>query len=468
MNPPKDPPRHPAPPGAWSPARRIARVFAAPVERFLAIEAASGILLLVAAVLALIAANSPLRGVYEAFWGTALGFSLGESAFSRDLRWWVNDGLMVVFFFVVGLEIKREIHAGELSELRRAALPLAAALGGMLVPAAIYTAFNYGRPTSVGWGVPMATDIAFAVGVLALLGDRVAPALRILLLSLAVIDDLGAILVIAFFYSDGISYAGLAVAAAGLLSILALQAFGVRSPYAYVPSALVAWGGAYAAGVHPTIAGVLVGLLTPVRAWLGPAVLAETAENAAREVRAVIAAGSSDVLVHVSPLNEAAREAVSPVERLQHGLHAWVAFGIMPIFAFANAGVALGAATFDDDGIRVFAGVFLGLFVGKTLGVFALSRLAVATGAAAVPRGVPWSHVSVVAIVAGIGFTMALFIAQLAFPPGPALETAKLGILAASLCAGVVGYGVGRVLLTPGGGAGGARTAAEAEASTEV
>ncbi|MFN7143167.1 MAG: Na+/H+ antiporter NhaA [Myxococcota bacterium] len=455
------------PPEAWRPAHRAIRAFVAPVERFLHVEASSGVLLLVAAVLALLLANSPLRGAYEAFWGTPLGFAVGDAGFTRDLRWWVNDGLMTVFFFVVGLEIRRELHHGELSELRRAALPLAAAVGGMLLPALLYLAFNVGRPSAGGWGVPMATDIAFAVGVLALLGDRVAPALRILLLSLAVIDDLGAILVIAFFYSDGISVPALAMSALGLASIPALQWIGVRSPLMYLPSALVAWAGAYASGVHPTIAGVLVGLLTPVRTWVGATTFAETAETAAREVRAAADRGVADLRVHLGPLHHAAREVVSPVERLQHALHAWVAFAIMPIFAFANAGVALGSADLSGEW-RVFVGVFVGLLVGKPVGVLLVSRLAAAGGLAAVPRGVGWSQVSVVGLVAGIGFTMALFIAQLAFPPGPALETAKLGILAASLCAGVVGYVVGRVVLAPSSSTGAARTLAEAEAATDA
>lgn len=463
-NPPSSGPRRPSPPGVWKPAARAARAIAAPVERFLAIQAASGIVLLIAAVIALVLANSPLAGAYERLWTTPIGLSLGEHSFVRDLRWWVNDGLMVIFFFVVGLEIRREIYAGELSELRRAALPLAAALGGMLLPALIYTGLNLGRATAGGWGVPMATDIAFAVGVLALLGDRVAPALRILLLSLAVIDDLGAILVIAFFYSDGISLAGVGVTALGVASIWGLQAIGVRSPLLYVPSGLVAWAGSYAAGVHPTIAGVVVGMLTPVRAWLGPQVLADAAEGAAREARALLAKGAGHV--HLSPLQEAARESVSPAERLQHALHPWVAFAIMPLFAFANAGVSLGSLQLEGDGMRVFLGVFLGLLVGKAVGVFALSRLAVAAHLAALPRGVRWRDVSIVGLVAGIGFTMALFIAQLAFPPGPALETAKFAILAASAVAGVVGFVAGRGVL--GREAGGARTVVEAEGSAEV
>lgn len=424
-------------------------------------------MLLVAAVIALVLANSPWSGAYEAFWGTPLGLNLGPWAFERDLRWWVNDGLMAIFFFVVGLEIRREIHRGELSELRRAALPLAAALGGMLIPATIYLALNAGQPTAAGWGVPMATDIAFAVGVLALLGDRVSPALRILLLSLAVIDDLGAILVIAIFYSEGVQLGALGLAGVGLAAILLMQAFGVRAPLLYLPPALLAWAGTYAAGVHPTIAGVVVGMLTPVRAWLAPERVAEAAEATARSVRAGEVSGEADLHAKVGSLQHAAREAVSPVERLQHGLHGWVAYGVMPVFALANAGVALGDADLAGEW-RVFAGVFFGLLVGEPLGVLLVSRVAVASGLAAAPRGVGWSQVAVVGLVAGIGFTMALFIAQLAFPPGPALETAKLGILAASLCAGVVGFAVGRVVLRPSREPGAARTVAEAESRTEA
>ena len=359
--------------------RRVLRAVAAPVERFLAIEAASGIVLLLAAMAALALANSPLGAMYEAFWS----FSVGPSAFARDLRWWVNDGLMSLFFFVVGLEIRRELHQGELSEPKRAALPVVAAVGGMIAPALIYLAFNAGHAAVNGWGVPMATDIAFAVGVFALLGRRVAPALRILLLALAVIDDLGAIVVIALFY---------------------------------------------AGGVHPTIVGVIAGLLVPVRAR--------------------------------------APELPSLNERFQSALHGAVAYGIMPLFAFGNAGVALGAASFDADGARVFAGIFFGLLVGKPVGIFLACRAAVAGGIATAPRGVTWTAVGVVGVVAGIGFTMALFVAQLAFPAGPLLETAKLAILCASTAAGAAGLLAGRWVLAAAANA--AKTEEEAEQSAEV
>lgn len=455
-----------APPGSWAPARKLARRALAPVERFLSIEAASGVLLLLVAVLALVWANSPWRHLYSSLWHAPLGLRVGPWSFERDLHFWINDGLMTVFFFVVGLEIRREIHRGELSELRRATLPLAAALGGMLTPALIFFAFNQGRASAVGWGVPMATDIAFAVGVLALLGKRVAPALRILLLALAVIDDVGAILVIAVFYASGFSALGFAIAAAGVLAILILQKVGVRSPWAYVVPAVILWAGAYAAGVHPTLAGVVVGLMTPVRAWYGADRFLEIAENNVTALRAKNDPDEHDMHPHLDALEVARREAVAPVDRLLHALHGWVAFGIMPLFALANAGVPLGEASFEGDGLRVFLGITFGLVVGKVLGVIGFSWLARRLGLTALPVGVGWPQISVVGLCAGIGFTMALFIAQLAFPPGPSLETAKLATLCASAIAGVLSFVVGARTLQAEPEPGMASSESDAEAST--
>jgi NhaA family Na+:H+ antiporter len=455
-------PRQP-PPESWAPAHRLARRALAPVERFLAVEASSGLLLLFAAAIALAWANSPWSGSYAALWHTPIGLRLGPWSFERDLHFWINDGLMTIFFFVVGLEIRREIHRGELSELRRAALPLAAALGGMLVPAAIYAALNHGGPAASGWGIPMATDIAFAVGVLALLGSRVPGALRILLLALAVIDDVGAILVIAVFYSTGFEPSGLGVAGLGVAGILALRAAGVRPPALYVAPGLVVWAGIYASGVHPTLAGVVVGLLTPVQAWLGTDGFADRAEEELRALRGDAPDDGHALLGHLDSLDSARREAVSPVERLQHALHGWVAFGIMPLFALADAGVPLGSASLSGAGLAVFLGVALGLAVGKPVGVLVLAWLATRAGLASAPREMSWTRVSVVGLTAGIGFTMALFIAQLALPPGPLLETAKLAILCGSAAAALAGYVVGaRVLTRASQGA----SAAEAEAST--
>lgn len=460
------PSSHSEPPGSWHPVRRLARRALAPVEKFLAIEAASGITLLVTAAIALVWANSPWRDSYKALWHLPLGFKLGPLSFERDLHFWINDGMMTIFFFVVGLEIRREIHRGELSELRRAALPLAAAIGGMLVPATIYAALNAGRPSLGGWGIPMATDIAFAVGVLALLGNRVPPALRILLLALAVIDDVGAIVVIAVFYSSTLSPIGLVVIGAGLLAIRAMQLLGVRSPWAYVPPSALAWAGAYATGIHPTLAGVVVGLMTPVRAWFGRETFLAQVGASVTAVRAEQDEDERALLPHMEQLEKLRREAVSPVERIQHALHGWVAYGVMPLFALANAGVSLGSASMTGDGLLVFVGVCGGLVIGKPIGIVGLSWLASRVGLAALPRGVSWAQVGLVGVVGGIGFTMSIFIASLAFPRGAHLETSKIGILIGSGMAAVLAYGLGRIILPARVAPGAARTAAEAEAST--
>lgn len=458
----------PEPPGAWSPVRRMAKSFLAPVERFLAIEASSGILLLLVALIALVWANSPWTSLYQSIWHTEVGFHLGAFSVEKDLHFVINDGLMTIFFFVVGLEIRREIHCGELSELKRAALPLAAAIGGMIVPAVIFGALNAGRASAAGWGIPMATDIAFALGALALLGKRVAPALRILLLALAVIDDVGAILVIGLFYSSGFKLWGLLVALGGISLILVLQKLGVRPPWAYIAPSIVVWAGAYEGGVHPTLAGVIVGLMTPVRAWFGPGLFADQAEVAAESVRK----GVEDervLLAQLEEVKQASREAVSPVERLQHKLHGWVAYGIMPLFAFANAGVPLGNTSLEGASYYALLGIIGGLVLGKFIGILSFSWLATKAKLALLPRGVRWSHVAVVGIVGGIGFTMSLFVSSLAFPEGGALlETSKLAILCGSGASAVLTILFGRILLPAQLPKDAATSASEAEASTEA
>jgi Na+:H+ antiporter, NhaA family len=466
---PSDPNVRSPPPGAWRAAHAVARRLLSPVERFLAIEASSGILLLVAAAAALAWANSPWHAQYEALWHTPVGLHLGAFHFERDLHFVINDGLMVVFFFVVGLEIRRELDCGELSEPRRAALPAIAALGGMLAPACLYLAFNAGTSAVAGWGVPMATDIAFAVGILALLGKRVRPALRILLLALAVIDDLGAIIVIALFYSAGIRVDGLAVVAGGIGLLLLFQKLGVRPPVAYLLPGLVIWAGTYMTGVHPTLAGVVVGLLTPVRAWLGRGELLDVAQAAGAAAAEPQGERSQEMLrTRLTELELARRESVSPVERLLHTLHPWVAFVIMPVFAFANAGVAVGDASIAGAGATVLVGVMAGLVVGKPVGILLLSWAAVRLRIAALPAGIAWREILVVGLVAGIGFTMALFIAGLAFPAGALLEVAKLGILCASALAAVIGLAAGRWLLSPTAPPLAAPDEASAEASTST
>lgn len=465
------PGQHPLPsipPEAWEPLLRVARFARRPLERFLRIEAASGVLLLLAAAVALVWANSPWADGYQRLWHAPLGLRIGSFTFERTLEWFVNDALMVIFFFVVGMEIRREVHHGELAEWRRAALPVAAAFGGMLAPAALYLTVAGGAETRSGWGVPMATDIAFAVGVLTLLGKRVPPALRVLLLALAVIDDLGAIVVIALFYSSGVAASGLFTAALGFAGVFALQRLGVRWKLVYLVPSVVAWAGIYAAGVHPTIAGVIVGVVTPVRAWLGPeGFLVGVRSELDRLGRASPEALSSHELAatlrHVDVVR---REAVSPAESLIETLHPWVAFGIMPVFALANAGVSLSGASFDGASTRVVIGVCAGLVLGKPLGVLLATWLTLKLGIATLPLGLTSRHLVVLGCVAGVGFTMALFIAQLAFADARLLAAAKLGILAASGVAAVLALVLGRSLLTPRQVAGAARTADEAESST--
>jgi len=410
----------PPPPGTWKAARRLAERILRPLERFLHVEASSGLVLLGAALVALVWANSPWEASYDALWHTPITFGAGRFTSSQPFHFWINDGLMTVFFFVVGLEIRREVHDGELSGLKRAALPIVAALGGMIAPALIYLAFNAGsEQLRNGWGVPMATDIAFAVGVLALLGRRVPPALRILLLALAIIDDIGAILVIAIFYSAGVSYVGLLIAAGGVLGIIVFQRLGVRRAIYYLLPGVVVWLGMIEAHVHPTIAGVLIGLLTPTRAWLG-------------------------------------KEDSPPVVTIQAGLHPWVAYGIMPLFALANAGVSFDGLDPGRAGFATLsAGVLLGLVVGKPLGIVLISLAMVKLRVCALPRGASWLGVLVVGCVGGIGFTMAIFIAGLAFSDPSHLATAKLAILLSSALAAAVGLVVGRLALPAQAGDGG-------------
>lgn len=449
---------------------RFARLAGKPLERFLHIEAASGILLLAAAAAALTLANSPWADGYFAFWHTPVGIRFGSFVFERTLEWVVNDGLMVIFFFVVGVEIRREIHQGELSEWRRAALPAAAALGGMLAPAGIYLLIAGAPETRSGWGVPMATDIAFAVGILTLLGTRVPAALRVLLLALAVIDDLGAIVVIAVFYSAGVAVSGLAVAALGLAGILAMQRFGVRTKLWYVAPAVVAWGGVYAAGIHPTIAGVVVGLMTPVRVWLGPegfraGVQKELDHLASAESEQQLSPHElSATLTHV---DAARREALSPAEGVIQALHPWVAFGIMPVFALANAGVTVSSGALEGPTWSVLFAVCAGLVLGKPIGVLLFGWLTLRLRIAALPRGLTLRHLLVLGLVAGVGFTMALFIAQLAFGAPELLAAAKLGVLIASGIAAVLGLALGFLLLENRTAPGAADCADDAERSTE-
>jgi NhaA family Na+:H+ antiporter len=459
------------PPDTWPTAQRIARRLLGPIERFLKIEASSGIVLLLAALAGLLWANSPWASAYDAVLHAKLVLGVGSAVLEPTVHFAINDGLMTIFFFVVGLEIRREIHEGELSELKKAALPIAAAVGGMIVPALIYLAFNTPAMLRRGWGVPMATDIAFAVGVLALLGPRVAPALRVLLLALAIIDDIGAIVVIALFYSAGISITGLLIAASGVLGVGVLQRFGVRRALVYVAPGIVIWAGLLHAGVHPTIAGVILGLLTPARAWFGRRGFVEAARAAVDAVEAHRRDDRHDPRGLLEPLRDmrtANREALPPVVRLQAALHPWVAFGIMPLFALANAGVELGGfSAADGFAMTVFSGVLLGLVLGKPIGIVLASYLTVKAGLCMLPRGVSWRGVTVVGTVGGIGFTMAIFVAGLAFGDPDLLAAAKMAVLLASALAAALGWVIGRLLLPASLDPGAAHTLEDAERAVD-
>jgi Na+:H+ antiporter, NhaA family len=442
--------RSPLPPEASPRARRVVRALARPVERFLSIEASSGILLVAIAAIAMAWANSPWHESYHDVWHAPVVLGLGPWHASTTLHFVINDVLMTVFFFVVGLEIRRELHDGELADLRRAALPGFAALGGMLAPAAIFIALNPRGPGASGWGIPMATDIAFALGVLALLGRRVPPSLRVMLLALAIIDDIGAIVVIAVFYSAGVSTIALGIAMLAAVGIVLMQKIGVRRPLYYIPAGVVLWAGTLESGIHPTIAGVILGLLTPARAWYGTQGFLAAGRRHLDELERLAAspdATAHDLFEPLDALEEAHHEALSPVERLIHMLHPWVAYGIMPVFALGNAGVYLGGVDIGVD-TMVMLGVAIGLVVGKPLGVFLACAIAVRLRIAALPTGLSWSAVVVLGAVAGIGFTMAMFVAELAFAGDSArLGLAKLAVLAASVAAAVVGLLAGRALL---------------------
>ena len=439
------------PPGSWRPARKFALRVVGPIERFVHVEASSGIVLVVAAIIAMAWANSPFGESYDELWHTPFTIGLGEWVFERSLHFWINDFLMAVFFFVVGLEIKRELVEGALSDLKRAALPVAAALGGMILPATIFLAFNWGGPGVRGWGVPMATDIAFAVGVLTLLGSRVPAGLRILLLAVAIIDDIGAILVIAFFYSSGIQPEAFVIVGTGFLGILTLNWIGIRPGLLWTIPPLILWAGIYQLGVHPTIAGVIVGLMTPVRSWFGRDRFLEVARAALDDFQHRANSddyGDDDLVEPLNMLAQARREALSPAKRLENVLHPWVAFLIMPVFALANAGVNLAGINFGDVGaVAVLSGVVIGLFAGKTLGIFGFSWLAVRVGLGILPQGVTWRGLVVVGATGGIGFTMAIFIAELAYSGAQLLVVAKLGVIIATILAGVAALLGGLVLL---------------------
>ncbi|HQZ36213.1 MAG TPA: Na+/H+ antiporter NhaA [Ilumatobacteraceae bacterium] len=402
----------------------------APMRDFLHTEAAGGALLVAAAVAALVWANSPWSASYENLWASTATIEIAGHGLSLDLRHWVNDALMALFFLIVGLEIKREMTSGHLAGRRAAALPVAAALGGMIIPAALYLAIAGGTEPK-GWGVPMATDIALAVGVLALAGSSVPATLRAFLLGLAVVDDIGAIVVIAIFYSQGVSFSWLSVAAGALALLLAARRWGVSHLGVYVALGTVMWFALHEAGVHPTLAGVICGLLAPVQPRHAPELI------------------DIEDLTNLSTVEDArgtvelARNSVSTVEWLEHLLHPWTSYLIVPLFAFANAGIEV-----STDSMRsafkspIMWGVLVGLMVGKPLGVMLAVKFAERSGFADRPAGTSSRQLLGAGNAAGIGFTVAIFIAELAFDTEEHRADAKMAILVASLLSGLLAFAV--------------------------
>jgi NhaA family Na+:H+ antiporter len=416
-----------------------------PFHRFFSTAAAGGLVLLVCTAVALVWANSQWAGAYHRLWETPVTLGAPGFGLTLPLHGWVNDGLMAVFFFLVGLEIKREVLVGELAARRSAALPVAAALGGMLVPAALYAAVNAGGPGATGWGVPMATDIAFALGILALLGDRVPNGLRVFLAALAIADDLGAVLVIAIFYTSALHWGALAGAVAVLVLLVGLNRAGARRPLTYALLGIVLWRFVLASGIHATVAGVLLALTIPARRRIDEAEFVARAEASLADFRAADEPGTEVLttrghLEAIQSMENACDAAQAPLQKMEHALHGLVAYVIMPIFALANAGVPLGGGVGRAFQSPIALGVALGLLLGKPIGITLASYLAVRARAAELPAGVGWRHVHGAGWLGGIGFTMSLFIAGLAFGDPAVLDTAKLGVLGGSVSAGVIGY----------------------------
>jgi Na+:H+ antiporter, NhaA family len=423
------------------PAERLVK----PIQRFMSLSIAGGVVLLACAVLAIIWANSGFANLYHAiFFETELEVLFGQIHISHNVIEWINDALMAVFFLLVGLEIKREMIVGELASPKKAALPIAAAIGGMIVPAIIYVAFNFGKPTIGGWGVPMATDIAFALGVLALLGSRVPIALKVFLTSLAIVDDLGALVVIALFYTEDIAGMYLLYGAGAVGVLVLFNMFKVRSPIPYLLVGVALWYFFLESGVHSTIAGVLLAMTIPATARVdaqrftaSTANALDTFEHQGKKGHDIRTSSTQRAAVTAIATNCA--QVTPPLHRIEHALHGWVAFLILPIFALANAGLYIGEGAGAALTGSISLGIIFGLTIGKPIGIVAACWGATKLGFAELPTGVTWRHIVGAGMLGGIGFTMALFIGTLAFPDAAALEMAKMGILSASLISAVGG-----------------------------
>ena len=420
----------------------LIRALRVPIQNFIHTEETGAIILLLAATAALGLANSPWSDQYFDFWHTHISVDIHVFVLSEDLAHLVNDGLMAIFFFVVGLEVKRELLHGELSTFRKASLPVAAAIGGMAIPALIYLLFNWSGDGAVGWGIPMATDIAFALGALALLGSRLPPELRVFLLGLAVFDDLGAIAVIAIFYVDAISWSDLGLGVAAFAAIAACLRIGVRSPVFYIILCIVMWQFFLKSGVHATLAGVLVAAVVPSEPRIHRRDYAAAVEDLLHDFNLAMEDDDEERAEAIAgEIERLSRGTEGPMERLEGIIHPWVSFLILPVFALANAGIVFTSETVSEAmASSVTLGIAGGLLAGKVLGILAFTWLAVRLGIGALPSGVTWKHVLGVASLCGMGFTVSLFISGIAFDDPALVDQAKIGVFGASLLAGAAGY----------------------------
>ena len=425
-----------------------------PIRDFLRIEAAGGILLLAATAIALVWANSPWAQSYDDFWHIPISVGIGSFELTHTLAHWVNDGLMVIFFFVVGLEIKREMLVGELASVRQAAIPIAAAIGGMAVPAVIYAAINAGDAGSSGWAIPCATDIAFALGVMAMLGKRVPVQLKIFLMALAIVDDIGAVLIIAFFYTSDLQWTALGAAAGIVVLLVAANLLHVRQPAVYGVLGVLLWVAVLESGVHATIAGVVLAFTIPASFRIQGREFVTFARKAVDEFEAA-GGNENDCMTNsqrqrwVHGLEQACEHVQTPLLRMEHFLHPITSFFIVPVFAMANAGVVFGTGLGDALMTRVSLGIIVGLVLGKQIGIMAFTWLAVKLNLGSLGEGVNWKLVYATSWLAGIGFTMSIFIANLGFGAGENLHDAKIGVLAGSLVAGIVGFTLLRAFTSP-------------------
>ncbi len=419
--------------------------FIHPFQAFLHTEASGGILLLICTFVALLWANLPFSESYFHLWHTNISIQFGNSHLSYSLHHWVNDGLMAIFFFVVGLEIKREFMVGELSTAKQAALPIAGALGGMLFPALFYTYFNLGKEGSAGWGIPMATDIAFVIGILALLGSRVPIGLKVFVIALAIADDIGAVLVIAIFYTSDISFLSLIIGAGFILLLIIANLSGIKNLLIYIILGIGLWLAFLFSGVHATVAGVVLAFTIPASSRINSLEFMEEGkkllddfDRAGEEVESTLT--NEERLVAAQSLEKNSIKVMTPLSRFENMLHPWVTFLIMPLFALVNAGVSFEGDLISSLTNSISAGIIAGLFLGKQFGIFIFTWLAIKLGVASKPDGTSWSKIYAAAILCGIGFTMSLFIANLAFSDAALLDVSKIGILAASLISGVIGF----------------------------